>query len=242
MIKQFLILIQFMTRIPVFVNVEYDEEKLGKSIKYFPLVGAVIGIFLFGINFLAGKVTENRQIIAVIIVIAEIFITGILHIDGLADTFDGLFSYAKKERMLEIMKDSRIGTNGAVVLILYFITKIILLSEVKPEYILLYPIISRLSTSMNAGLGEYARKDGMSNSIIEKNGPKEAVISVVITAVLSFLILKIKGLGVLAAAIVFILIFMRNVKKKIGGITGDTMGASLELTSILILLTGVILK
>jgi len=54
--------------------------------------------------------------------------------------------------------------------------------------------------------------------------------------------LKIKGLGVLAAAIVFILIFMRNVKKKIGGITGDTMGASLELTSILILLTGVILK
>lgn len=242
MIKQFLILIQFMTRIPVFVNVEYDEEKLGKSIKYFPLVGAVIGIFLFGINFLAGKVTENRQIIAVIIVIAEIFITGILHIDGLEDTFDGLFSYAKKERMLEIMKDSRIGTNGAVVLILYFITKIILLSEVKPEYILLYPIISRLSTSMNAGLGEYARKDGMSNSIIEKNGPKEAVISVVITAVLSFLILKIKGLGVLAAAIVFILIFMRNVKKKIGGITGDTMGASLELTSILILLTGVILK
>ena len=192
MIKQFLILIQFMTRIPVFVNVEYDEEKLGKSIKYFPLVGAVIGIFLFGINFLAGKVTENRQIIAVIIVVAEIFITGILHIDGLADTFDGLFSYAKKERMLEIMKDSRIGTNGAVVLILYFITKIILLSEVKPEYILLYPIISRLSTSMNAGLGEYARKDGMSNSIIEKNGPKEAVISVVITAVLSFLILKIK--------------------------------------------------
>ncbi|BBM35585.1 adenosylcobinamide-GDP ribazoletransferase [Pseudoleptotrichia goodfellowii] len=242
MIKQFLILIQFMTRIPVFVNVEYDEEKLGKSIKYFPLVGAVIGIFLFGINFLAGKVTGNRQIIAVIIVVAEIFITGILHIDGLADTFDGLFSYAKKERMLEIMKDSRIGTNGAVVLILYFITKIILLSEVKPEYILLYPIISRLSTSMNAGLGEYARKDGMSNSIIEKNGPKEAVISVVITAVLSFLILKIKGLGVLAAAIVFILIFMRNVKKKIGGITGDTMGASLELTSILILLTGVILK
>lgn len=242
MIKQLLILIQFMTRIPVFVNVEYDEEKLGKSVKYFPLVGAIIGIFLFGINFLAGKVTGNRQIIAVIIVIAEIYITGILHIDGLADTFDGLFSYAKKERMLEIMKDSRIGTNGAVVLILYFITKVVLLSEIRPEYILLYPIISRLSTSVNAGLGEYARKDGMSNGIIEKNGPKEAVISIFITGILSFLVLRIKGLEVLAVSIVFILIFMRSVKKKIGGITGDTMGASLELTSILILLTGVILK
>ena len=147
MIKQLIILIQFMTRIPVFVNVEYDEEKLGKSIKYFPLVGAIIGIFLYGINILAGKITVNRQIAAIIIIIAEIFITGLIHIDGLADTADGLFSYAEKEKILEIMKDSRVGTNGAVALILYFMTKVILLSEIRPEYIILYPVISRLSTS-----------------------------------------------------------------------------------------------
>ena len=60
--------------------------------------------------------------------------------------------------MLEIMKDSRIGTNGTVALILYFLAKTVFLSGVKPEYILLYPIISRMSTSINAGLGEYARK------------------------------------------------------------------------------------
>lgn len=242
MIKQLIILIQFMTRIPVFVNVEYDEEKLGKSIKYFPLVGAIIGIFLYGINILAGKITENRQIAAIIIIIAEIFITGLIHIDGLADTADGLFSYAEKEKILEIMKDSRVGTNGAVALILYFMTKVILLSEIRPEYIILYPVISRLSTSINAGLGEYARKNGMSNGIIGKNGKKEAVISIIITMILSFIILKVKGLIILIFAILFILLLMKGVKRKIGGITGDTMGASLELTSILVLLAGVVLK
>ena len=242
MIKQLIILIQFMTRIPVFVNVEYDEEKLGKSIKYFPLVGAIIGIFLYGINILAGKITENRQIAAIIIIIAEIFITGLIHIDGLADTADGLFSYAEKEKILEIMRDSRVGTNGAVALILYFMTKVILLSEIRPEYIILYPVISRLSTSINAGLGEYARKNGMSNGIIAKNGKKEAVISIIITMILSFIILKVKGLIILIFAILFILLLMKGVKRKIGGITGDTMGASLELTSILVLLAGVVLK
>ena len=242
MIKGFIILLQFMTRIPVPVKVEYDEEKLGKSIKYFPLVGLIIGFFLFAVNFLAGKVTENRQITAVIVIMAEILITGLIHIDGLADTADGLFSYADKERMLEIMKDSRIGTNGTVALIMYFLSKIVFLAAVKPEYILLYPIISRLSTSINAGLGEYARKKGMSNGIIEKNGKKEAVISVVITAVLSFAVLRFKGLIVLALAILFILLFMKNVEKKIDGITGDTMGASLELTGILVLFAGIILK
>jgi len=242
MIKQLIILIQFMTRIPVFVNVEYDEEKLGKSIKYFPLVGAIIGIFLYGINILAGKITVNRQIAAIIIIIVEIFITGLIHIDGLADTADGLFSYAEKEKILEIMKDPRVGTNGAVALILYFMTKVILLSEIRPEYIILYPVISRLSTSINAGLGEYARKNGMSNGIIGKNGKKEAGISIIITMILSFIILKVKGLIILIFAILFILLLMKGVKRKIGGITGDTMGASLELTSILVLLAGVVLK
>ena len=82
----------------------------------------------------------------------------------------------------------------------------------------------------------------MSNGIIEKNDKKDAVISILITAVLSFVILGLKGLIVLALAILFILFFMKNVKKKIDGITGDTMGASLEITAIIVLFAGIILK
>jgi cobalamin-5-phosphate synthase len=170
---------------------------------------------------------------------------GIIHIDGLGDTFDGLFSYAKKERMLEIMKDSRIGTNGAVVLILYFIAKIALISEIiaiNPKYLIIFPIIARFSTSTNTGLADYARKSGMSNAIISENGIFEVIFSLVLTNILVFFIIGSKGTVTVFVALLFIILFMLNVRKKIGGITGDTMGASLELTSILVLFLGIILR
>ena len=147
--------------------------------------------------------------------------------------------------MLEIMKDSRVGTNGAVVLILYFIAKILLISEILAidgRYLIIYPILARLSTSMNAGLGEYARKTGMSNGIIDENGLKEAIFSIILATILVVLVKGVKGIVITVIAILFILFFRRNVRKKIDGITGDTMGASLELVNLVVLMAGVILK
>lgn len=248
-IEQFLILIQFMTRIPVFIKIEYSNEKLGKSIKFFPLLGLIVGLILFGASIvfckLVGMEPLQRQIVALLIILVEIFVVGIIHLDGLADTFDALFSYTTKDKMLEIMKDSRVGTNGAVVLILYFIAKILLISEILAidgRYLIIYPILARLSTSMNAGLGEYARKTGMSNGIIDENGLKEAIFSIILATILVVLIKGVKGIIITVIAILFILFFRRNVRKKIDGITGDTMGASLELVNLVVLMAGVILK
>ena len=247
--EQFIILIQFMTRIPIPLKISYSEKKLGKSIKFFPLVGLIIGLILYFANFLIivylKNIFYNKTIIAIFLIILEILIAGIIHIDGLADTFDGLFSYAKKEKMLEIMKDSRIGTNGAVVLILYFITKTVLISEIittTPKYLIIFPIIARLSTPVNAGLSNYARKSGMSNAIISENGIFEAIFSLALSIILVFYIIGIKGIITILIAFIFIIIFMLNVRKKIDGITGDTMGASLELTSILVLFSGIVLR
>ena len=247
--EQFIILIQFMTRIPIPLKISYSEKKLGKSIKFFPLVGLIIGLILYFANFLIivylKNIFYNKTIIAIFLIILEILIVGIIHIDGLADTFDGLFSYAKKEKMLEIMKDSRIGTNGAVVLILYFITKTVLISEIittNPKYLIIFPIIARLSTPVNAGLSNYARKSGMSNAIISENGIFEAIFSLALSIILVFYIIGIKGIITILIAFIFIIIFMLNVRKKIDGITGDTMGASLELTSILVLFSGIVLR
>lgn len=247
--EQFIILIQFMTRIPIPLKISYSEKKFGKSIKFFPLVGLIIGLILYFANFLIivylKNIFYNKTIIAIFLIILEILIVGIIHIDGLADTFDGLFSYAKKEKMLEIMKDSRIGTNGAVVLILYFITKTVLISEIittNPKYLIIFPIIARLSTPVNAGLSNYARKSGMSNAIISENGIFEAIFSLALSIILVFYIIDIKGIITISIAFIFIIIFMLNVRKKIDGITGDTMGACLELTSILVLFLGIILR
>lgn len=247
--EQFIILIQFMTRIPIPLKISYSEKKLGKSIKFFPLVGLIIGLILYFANFLIivylKNIFYNKTIIAIFLIILEILIVGIIHIDGLADTFDGLFSYAKKEKMLEIMKDSRIGTNGAVVLILYFIAKTVLISEIittNPKYLIIFPIIARLSTPVNAGLSNYARKSGMSNAIISENGIFEAIFSLALSIILVFYIIDIKGIITIFIAFIFIIIFMLNVRKKIDGITGDTMGACLELTSILVLFLGIVLR
>jgi len=247
--EQFIILIQFMTRIPIPLKISYSEKKLGKSIKFFPLVGLIIGLILYFTNFLITvylkNIFYNKTITAIFFIILEILIVGIIHIDGLADTFDGLFSYAKKEKMLEIMKDSRIGTNGTVVLILYFITKTVLISEIitiNPKYLIIFPIIARLSTPVNAGFSNYARKSGMSNAIISENGIFEAIFSLALSIILVFYIIGIKGIVAISIAFIFIIIFMLNVRKKIDGITGDTMGACLELTSILVLFLGIILR
>ncbi len=245
LVEGILVLMQFMTRFPLsFMKIEYDERKMGKSLKYFPLVGLMIGAVLFLISFFLRN-NGYKIIDGLLIVAAEITMVGIIHLDGLADTADGFLSSAPKEKVLEIMKDPSLGTGGAVILILYFIGKISLIGEVlfiDARYILIYPIISRFSTVMNAGLGEYARKEGMSNGIIDENGLREVVFSFILTGILTFAIKELKGLLVLAVSTVFILFFMKRIRKRIGGITGDTMGASLELTSIIVLMAGIIIR
>ena len=242
MIKQFILLTQFMTRIPIPIEVDYNEKDFGKSIKYFPILGLLIGLILYFVYFIAAKFTDNKLLIAVFLIITETVITGGIHLDGLADTFDGIFSYRPKERILEIMKDSRIGTNGAIVLIIYFLSKTVLLSEVGLKYIIIMPVISRIATVINAGLGTYARKTGMSNAIMDYNEKSDILISLIFTIVISFFFAGINGIIITFICFLFILYFMHYITKKIDGITGDTMGASLELTSILALILGVILK
>ena len=242
MIKQFILLTQFMTRIPIPIKVDYNEKDFGKSIKYFPILGLLIGLILYFVYFIAAKFTDNKLLIAVFLIITETVITGGIHLDGLADTFDGIFSYRPKERILEIMKDSRIGTNGAIMLIIYFLSKTVLLSEVGLKYIIIMPVISRIATVTNAGLGTYARKTGMSNAIMDYNEKSDILISLIFTIVISFFFAGINGIIITFICFLFILYFMHYITKKIDGITGDTMGASLELTSILALILGVILK
>ena len=240
-----IILTKFMTRIPIPIKVDYDPKKLGKSIKFFPLVGLAIGLILYYLSIILVKFSKNNLINALIVIVIELMAVGIIHIDGLCDTFDGLFSYREKEKMLEIMKDSRIGTNGAIILVLYFIAKILFISEIfsiNLKYLIIYPVLARLATPVNAAFSDYARKNGMSNFIISQNSAFEGIFSIILAAGLSFLIFSFKGFELFLGAFLFIIFFMQFVKKKISGVTGDTMGAALELTAIFVLFLAIFLK
>ena len=248
-INQIVLLIQFMTRIYVPLKVEYNEEKLAKGIKYFPLVGYFIGLIIFVIANILNKYVDNKYIISLLIILLELKLVGLIHVDGLADSFDGLFSYRDKDKILEIMKDSRVGTNGVVILIFYYLAKLILIAEIishgDMRCLIVYPIIARMSTSVNAGFGVYARDKGMSTGIIGINKMKDGIFSMILTLLLTILVYynsgMLKGIAMLITGILFIFYFRHVVYKKIGGITGDTMGASLEMTGLIVLLIGAII-
>lgn len=248
-INQIVLLIQFMTRIYVPLKVEYSEEKLAKGIKYFPLVGYFIGLIIFVIANILNKYVDNKYIISLLIILLELKLVGLIHVDGLADSFDGLFSYRDKDKILEIMKDSRVGTNGVVILIFYYLAKLILIAEIisrgDMRCLIVYPIIARMSTSVNTGFGVYARDKGMSTGIIGMNKAKDGIFSMILTLILTILVYynsgMLKGIAMLIIGILFIFYFRQVVYKKIDGITGDTMGASLEMTGLIVLLVGTII-
>ena len=172
--------------------------------------------------------------------------TGGLHLDGLADTFDGIFSYRSKQKMLEIMKDSRVGTNGVLVLILYFIFKIAFLVETSELFginqgviMLIVPVLARINSVVNCALEPYARVTGMGKTFVDNTDKGGLLISyILVTAILygvaEFFMLPFVSLFiVLNILIVCGFFFGKLMTRKIGGITGDTLGALLELSSVL---------
>lgn len=238
--------IKFLTRIPVPVNIKFDEKDFAKGVIFFPFIGLIIGCILGGIYFISGFL-NNRVISAFFVVLGEIIITGSLHLDGLADTFDGLFSYRPKKKILEIMKDSQIGIYGTISLILVIIFKIILLcylpAKLIIQYIVLMPVFSRLNIVWCAGISDYARKEkGIGKSVIENTGIKEIFITTFISIIIGMILLFIKSFILIIVSIFFAVGFTLYVKKKINGTTGDVLGAVVELSEVVILFTAFLLE
>lgn len=250
MIKRFILQLQFMLSIPIPVKVEFNEKDFAGSVVFYPVTGALIGgllaLFYYGLNFvvsLKGAPGVGEYLLyAILILTAEIILTGGLHLDGLADTYDALFSYRPKDRILEIMRDSRIGTNGAIALIILILLKTSLFLTLMDAHIIRYlvimPVISRMSVVWCAGISRYARDDqGMGKIIVEKTGAGKIIIATLFTLFFTFFIVKLISLVVISVAILFTLIFAAFCKHKIGGVTGDILGALIELSEVIILLT-----
>ncbi len=245
--KGILLLFQFMTRLPIPGKPVYDSKELGKNFKLFPIVGMLIGIILFVTYQVLGLFIDSKLAIAILVVLMEVVVTGGLHLDGLADTFDGIFSYRSKQRMLEIMKDSRLGTNGAIALILSFMIKTFLIAEAGPGALLIMPVLGRLAPVVNAAFSPYARGTGMAKEFVGNTNSGGVIIAALLSAGYIFGAKADIG-GSLTAwfilipvVIVLAWIFGKVMERKIGGVTGDTLGAVLELTEAIVLLAACII-
>ena len=262
--KGFLLLLSFMTRIPM-PKTEYDEEKLGKSMKYFPVVGIIVGLillfFCIVFTFIFKNLTYSAvlPLMIIVVILTDLITTGALHLDGLADTFDGIFSYRSKHKMLEIMKDSRLGSNGALALILYFLLKFVLLFSLTIEsreatiyVIMTYPVVARFCSVVSCASSPYARGSGMGKTFVDNTKTCGLIVATVITLLytvgmvfipfifftnyslsIQFIIQTILVILVIVALLaLFAYAFSKLIERKIGGITGDTLGALLEISSL----------
>lgn len=243
--RGFLLALQFLTIIPIGARLSIDKNKLHQVVVYFPLVGLLLGLILSGVSSLLSLIPLEKFLTNAILVILLIILTGGLHLDGLADTFDALSSGKRKPEMLEIMRDSHIGTMGALSLIGIILIKVALLSSldsgVMNVSLILMCLLSRYSLVFSMFLFPYAREEGKAKVFIEGVNLKVFSRATLVSLLISILLLKLKGLIVFIMVLVFVFLVGKVIAGKIGGMTGDTLGAINELTEPLILLTILIL-
>ena len=239
----FLIALQFLTRIRLVRQDDISPERFGASVAHFPLVGAVIGAILAGLGY-AAEFWLPIYTTAAIIVIAGIFLTGGLHCDGLMDSADGLLSGRSRERMLEIMKDSRVGAHGvtvfAALLLLKWSLVLDLLSSGPFAALFAMPVLGRLAMTVVITSFPYARPEGIGQAFAAFAG-RPARAFAALTAALLMLPLGPAAWAALAAAVLFAGWAGRRITAALGGLTGDTYGAVTELTEILVLIVFVLL-
>lgn len=244
-IKRLILMIQFLTIIPLPAKINAGEEDYGKGLVFAPFVGLILGGLIMLLNSLLGAFFPDT-IIGVIILIAYIVLTGGLHFDGLGDTFDGLFSNRPKEKILEIMRDSRVGTNGVLAITSVFVLDAMLFASIGREWIgsalLLMPVSGRMGTLLGAGICVYARKDGLGKSFIDYCGAKEILIGAVFHLAVFFLVLGYTGLIAGILMILLALLTIRFLTFKLGGATGDILGAVCELNQTVFLVLFYILQ
>lgn len=244
MIASFLSALQFLTRIPVKIK-EAGEKRMAGSMVYFPLVGLFLGLILIGINALLSFLNFPSLSANVITVVVLIFITGGLHLDGLSDTADAFLSGKPKEQMLEIMRDSRTGVMGVLSLISVILLKIILLfsinSSLEPNALMLMCSLSRWTAVSTIFFFPYARQEGKAGVFAKGMNSKIFILSSIVVVLCASIAWQIRGLIILLIVTGFSYTAGRFSTKRIEGITGDTLGAGIEIAEVIILLSVFIL-
>lgn len=245
MAEQFVTALQFLTRLRLVNEPACDSRTFGRSVRFFTLVGVVAGALLALAAWLtAGWLPGTVR--SVLLLFLSIVITGGLHCDGLMDTADGVLSGRSRERMLDIMKDSRVGAFGVLAAILLLLGKGALLYDM-PASFLPYALVAmmacgRLAMTVAILFFPYARPEGMGRAFAEHAG-KDALLTATLTlagmlAVFYFLAGGFAAGAAAAAAlaaVLFALWFGRRLTRLLGGLTGDTYGAVTELAEVLVL-------
>ena len=230
MLKQIGSVFSFLTIIPTSNS---DLNSIAKNMYLFPLVGIIIGLVIGTLGFGLSLYLEPL-IVSLVVVASLAIITGIHHTDGLADFADGLMTKGTKEKKRKAMKDLSVGSAGIFSIVLYAIGVIIALSFSSGmelfKIILLSEVMAKFSMVLMAGLGNSASIGSNSPFIDSMKDKKRLLIAGILTIIPLIVIGEMNGLIVFASGIIVTMFLVGLSTKSFGGITGDVMGASNELT------------
>jgi cobalamin 5'-phosphate synthase/cobalamin synthase len=230
-VKSLVAAIAFLTTFPVGRLVACDASDVARSAGWFPLVGAILGL----IDYLAASLLKDRLplgVVAVLLVILDALLTGALHLDGLADTADGFGGGRSREDVLRIMRDHNIGSYGGVALVALVALKVTAYAALlnRGNWIpaaILTPVLGRWSMLLLTATLPYARP---SESVIDGMGKRSLLWGTV--ALLAALATAASVRASIATGVVIAVsaAFGLYCRRRIGGITGDTLGANLQLS------------
>jgi len=212
-------------------------DDFANSLPWFPLVGLLLGALLVGLaNACKGAPPDAT---AVVLLLAGVVLTRGLHLDGLADSADGFGGGYTRERVLEIMKDSSTGAFGAIAIALALLIKWVALTHLIESHNLgvvieAYVASRALQVEQMTRL-PYAREAGTAASFVEGATVRHRVVVLASAGLAAILLKGIAGAFYLAMAWLAVWLFGLYCKKRVGGVTGDLLGATSEISEILIL-------
>jgi len=239
--RLFFIALQFFTRLPVPRWVGFEPDWLHHASRYFPAVGIVVAAMTAAVYGLA--MTRLPPAVAVLLsTIAGIYLTGAFHEDGFADACDGLGGGMTRQRVLEIMSDSRIGAYGAIGIILLLALKCTTLACLPAQSVLAALLIahplSRLAASSLIWLLDYAKSEGKAKPLAQRMTHGEFLIAT-ISALLPALAMLALGwmqwhslLAAMAACAISTWWLARKFVRRLGGYTGDCLGAVQQVSEV----------
>ena len=227
MLRGAIVAAQFLTRIPLSRRV-VEAHELASATAWFPLIGALVGAGIAGVTWLVAPLIGLDAAIVAGLVFGAL-LTGAFHEDGLADSCDGLGGGFTRERTLEIMRDSRIGSYGAVSLILLYAARFTLFRELGATALLLaLPAASALGRASSVGLMAWlpnARTDGMADDVARALGRGTIAIGLLTPLVMAAVLTGSAAPALIAVSVVVTLVAGLYLRRRLGGITGDALGA-----------------
>ncbi|MBE0500531.1 MAG: adenosylcobinamide-GDP ribazoletransferase [Desulfuromonadales bacterium] len=232
--------LSFLTIIPVGKDLAPEPDRLARSMGFFPAVGLVIGLGLVVLNWLLDGLLP-RPVLDCLLILFMITITGALHLDGIADLIDGLAGGKDKAGILAIMKDSRVGAIGVVGLIMVLLLKYLSLFNLDPDLksaaLIMTPAAGRWVQVILANYCRYLRPQGGTGAVfVELVGEREVMIATGTLIAAALVLFGLNGIFLVFLFGIVAMLLMRYFQSRLGGVTGDVLGAATEIIEVLSLL------